>query len=101
MASSGADASIKALTKGVVVLAIVLLLFAGVVILIMNFIGDSLASVFSALSSLDVAIVVAMITGTVSVITVVAGSITNNQLSYPQKKEKYLRQCRETPYQKL
>ena len=101
MAANDSNTSLGAIIKGLITLAAVIALFAFAFIVIFNFVGDSLASAFSALSNLDVAIVVAMITGTVSIVTVVVGGIINNRISYMQKKEEYLRQHREAPYQKL
>lgn len=59
--------------------------------------GESLVTFFQALGSLDTAIIVALITGAVSVLTVIVGGIASNV----QRENYYLRQHREVPYQKL
>lgn len=59
--------------------------------------GESLVTFFQALGSLDTAIIVALITGAVSVQTVNVGGIASNV----QRENYYLRQHREVPYQKL
>lgn len=56
---------------------------------------------FAALSSLDAAIVVALITGYVSIVCVVLGAIANNRMTYLQKRNEYLRDHREKAYSKL
>lgn len=59
--------------------------------------GESLVTFFQALGSLDTAIIVALVTGAVSVLTVIVGGIASNV----QRENYYLRQHREVPYQKL
>ena len=65
--------------------------------LFIRFAAAGLASLCNAMGSLDVAIVVALITGTISIMTVVVGGIASNN----QRKQYYPRQHREAPYQKL
>lgn len=64
---------------------------------IIRFAAVGLASLCNAMGPLDVAIVVALITGTISIMTVVVGGIASNN----QRKQYYLRQHREAPYQEL
>lgn len=53
------------------------------------------------LPTMDAAIVVALITSCVSIITVVGGAILKEYLSYRYKKLEFLRDRREKPYRKL
>lgn len=59
--------------------------------------GDSLLDLFQAMGSLDTAIIVALVTGLISIVTVVVGGIASNE----QRRVQYLREHREQPYQKL
>lgn len=93
--------TIKDIVKGLVVLIAIVAIVAIALIWIINMAGPGLASIFSTFSSMDAAIVVALITGTISIVTVVAGAIINNALSYKQKKNEYLRKQQEAPYEKL
>lgn len=60
-------------------------------------IGPALSSFFASLSGLDSAVIVALITGTVSVVSLVGGSVVNSVM----KKNEYLREHREEPYMRL
>lgn len=60
-------------------------------------IGPALGSFFASLSGLDSAVIVALITGTVSVVSLVGGSVVNSVM----KKNEYLREHREEPYMRL
>lgn len=53
------------------------------------------------ISTLDAAIIIALITGCVSIFTVVFGAILKEYLSYRFKKLEFLRNRREKPYRKL
>lgn len=85
------------LTKGLLALLAILAICAAALGLFIRFAAAGLASLCNAMGLLDVAIVVALITGTISIMTVVVGGIASNN----QRKQYYLRQHRETPYQKL
>ncbi len=65
-----------------------------------NFVSDSIAALLSTLSTIDVAIVVALITGCVSIVTVIGGGIANNYLAYRQRNSEYLREHRAQAYEK-
>ncbi|KXB64285.1 hypothetical protein HMPREF1868_00094 [Olsenella sp. DNF00959] len=83
--------------KGLLVLlAIVLIVVCGIAVLI-SLAAPGVTAFFSSLSALDSAIVVALITATVSVITYVSGSIANSIM----KRNEYLRMHREKPYMQL
>lgn len=87
----------KDIAKGLLTLLAILAICAVVLGLLIRFAAAGIVSLCNAMGSLDVAIVVALITGTISIMTVVIGGIASNN----QRKEYYLRQHRGTPYQKL
>lgn len=91
----------SSLAKGLVALLVV----AGVIVLavglLINFLIGFFGNMLPILSSLDAAIIVALITGCVSVVTVIGGAIANNCLLYHQRKKEYLRDHQELAYQKL
>ena len=87
----------KDIAKGLLTLLAILAICAAALGLFIRFAAAGLVSLCNAMGSLDVAIVVALITGTISILTVVAGGIASNN----QRKQYYLRQHREAPYQKL
>ncbi len=89
--------SFRDLLKALFVIAAVVAILALGFGIVVRTAGDSLVTLCQTLSSLDTAIIVALITGAVSVLTVVAGGIASNV----QRGNFYLRQHREEPYQKL
>lgn len=80
-------------------IAIIALLAAagGVVYLLITRLGPVLASFFASLSSLDSAVIVALITGAISIISFVGGNLVSSIM----KRKEYLRERRESPYMKL
>lgn len=101
MADKNTDQSLGAILKGLVVLAAIVAIIAFALTTILNFAGSSLAAAFDSLSSMDAAIVIVLITGCVSILTVVSGAILNNYLSYRQRRNEYLRSHRQGAYEKL
>ena len=101
MAKGAQEQTVGAIVKGLVVLAIVVAIVGFAIVAVINAVAGSVANMLSALSTLDVAIVVALITGCVSILTVIGGSIANNYLAYRQRRSEYLRGHREQAYQKL
>lgn len=91
----------KDLIKSLVALIAIALIIVGAIVLLVRLAASSVANAFAAFSSLDAAIVVALITGCVSIICVVAGAIANNRMTYVQKREEYLRSRREDAYRRL
>lgn len=87
----------KDLAKALITIAVFAAICAMAIGILIKGAGDSLASFCQTLDSLDTAIIVALITGSISILTVVAGGIASNV----QRKKYYLRQHRERPYQKL
>ncbi len=73
----------------------------GGLIWLMQLVTPWLAAIVAAFSTIDAAITVALITGAVSIVTMVVGSIINSCLRYRQKKAEFLRQRREAPYMRL
>ncbi len=89
-------------TKGQAVLGwvylLILLAAAGLLIyFLLVKVGPALSSFFASLSGLDSAVIVALITGAVSTISVVGASVTSSVM----KKNEYLREHREEPYMRL
>lgn len=83
--------------KGLLALLVIVVIAAAVVAFLINLAGPGVATFFSSLSTLDSAIVVALITATVSVITYVSGNVASNVM----KRNEYLRMHREKPYMQL
>ena len=93
--------SIGAVVKGLFVLAALAVICIVAFSATINFVSGSIAALLSTLSTLDVAIVVALITGCVSIVTVIGGGIANNYLAYRQRNSEYLREHRAQAYEKL
>lgn len=89
------------LIKGMAALLLICLLVAALVQWTISSVSQPLATILQSLSTLDAAIVVALITGCVSIICVVVGAIVNNRITYNQKREEYLRVHREMAYKQL
>ncbi len=93
--------SIGAVVKGLFVLAALAVICIVAFSATINFVSGSIAALLSTQSTLDVAIVVALITGCVSIVTVIGGGIANNYLAYRQRNSEYLREHRAQAYEKL
>lgn len=93
--------SLGAIVKGLIVLAIIVVIAVMAITFIINNTSTGLLIFFDKLTSLDAAIVVALITGCVSILTVVGGAIVNNILKNKHEKDEYLRIHREEPYTQL
>lgn len=94
-------AEVVDLIKGMIVLILICFAVAVLVQWTISSISKPIATIFQSLSTLDAAIVVALITGCVSIICVVVGAIVNNRITYTQKREEYLRVHREMAYKQL
>lgn len=77
-------------------IAIVALCIVGIWAIVTNA-GPAVLSFFSSLSTLDSAVIVALITASVSIASYVFGGIANNRM----KHKEYLRSHREEPYMQL
>ena len=60
-----------------------------------------LTTIGQAFSGIDVAIMVAFVTGTISIISVGIGAIVKTKMEYSQHKQEFLTQQRIEPYKKL
>lgn len=101
MGNNNEDQPIWAILKGLITLVCVAAIVVIALSFLINNISNGLVSFFDSLSSLDAAIVVALITGAISIFTVVCGAIVNNVLSNKHKRQEYLRMHREKPYEQL
>ena len=61
-------------------------------------IENAVTRLFAAVSSFDAVIIVALITGSVSIVSVVFSSVISKIIDYKQKRREYLYQKREDPY---
>ena len=86
-----------AIIKGLLVLVFIAFIVVGGVALLIDLAGPGVAAFFTSLSTLDSAIVVALITATVSIVSFVSGNIVSNVM----KRNEYLRKHREEPYMQL
>lgn len=87
----------KELLKGIVTLLLLVAVAGGIIACVLVFAGPGIVSFFSSISMLDTGVVVALIAGLVSIITLVGGGILNNQM----KRKEYLYKHREAPYMQL
>lgn len=87
------NTEIRNTVLGLIVIIALLAAAGGVVYLLVTRLGPVLTS----LSSLDSTVIVALITGTISIISFVGG----NLVSAIMKRKEYLRERRESPYMKL
>lgn len=88
--STGITAA-KETVKGLLIVVVVILVLALAIRWSIAGVLEIAIEVLSALSSMDVAVVVALVTGCVSIVTVVLGSILSSYLSYKQREQEYLR----------
>lgn len=89
--------SLKALT----VVALASLAVLWVIRTAIGLVGGWLAPLLEVVSEQDTTVIVALVTGGVSIITVVLGTIVNSWLTYSTRCSEYLREHRETPYRQL
>lgn len=79
---------------GVIVLVVIILLCCGFFYLC--YVGLTKLA-----SNVDAVIVVALITATVSLVTVIISTVVGKRIDYKKSREKYLAEKREKPYQKF
>ncbi len=82
---------------GFVYMLIFLALIVGFIYFLLVKLGPAFSAFFSSLSSLDSAIIVALITGAVSAVSILGNTIVNSIM----KKNEYIRTHREEPYMRL
>lgn len=94
---SNSQASLTAVLKGLFALLAVAAIVVGAIALLGGLLGPGIANFLSTLSTLDSAIVVAFISGTISILIFAVKSIVDGIM----KKNEYLRMHRERPYLQL
>lgn len=87
------NTEIRNIVLGLIVIISLLAATGGVLYLLVTRLGPVLTS----LSSLDSTVIVALITGTISIISFVGGNLVSSIM----KRKEYLRERRESPYMKL
>jgi len=66
--------------------------------IVIQFIGKGISKLLSLASSLDAVVIVALITGTVSIVGVIISSVVAKRIDYKKSRQQYLAQKREQPY---
>ena len=80
-------------------LIIIIVIVAGVILKsIVKGIIESLEWLTSVVSNMDVVVIVALITGTVSIVSVIISSIVSKIIDYKKNRQEYLAKKREEPY---
>ena len=95
------EASLRTAVLGFAMLCGLVALIAVAFFIMAGLVFTGLSAVISNLGTLDAAIDVALITGCVSIVTVMGGALLNSWLSYRHKSQEFLRKRREKPYRKL
>lgn len=90
-------AGVRDIILGLIFIIVLLAGVGCVLYLLVTRLGPLLTSFFASLSSLDSAVIVALITGMISIISFVGGNLVSSMM----KKKEYLRERRESPYMKL
>ena len=86
------------IVKGLAVLGIIIIFIVFAIRYIINIIADAIIKVTQLTSNVDAVIIVALITGAVSILGVVLSSIIAKILEYRQTTKRYLYEKREEPY---
>lgn len=89
------------IAKGLAIVIVLIIVIAAALRYVISGVAWFVAELLGALSSMDAAIVVAFVTGCVSIVTVVLGTLLNSYLAYRQKEREYLRAHREDTYRQL
>lgn len=97
MADAQNDTNWQDLRKEIAALLMLVAIAVAIITSFIVFVGPRVAHFFSTFSTLDTGVIVALIAGAVSIITLVGGSVLNNRM----KRREYLYQHRETPYMQL
>lgn len=99
--NEGASANLVDIAKGLAIVVILILVIAAALRYVISGFAWFAAELLGALSSMDAAIVVAFVTGCVSIVTVVLGTLLNSYLAYKHREREYLRSHREDTYRQL
>lgn len=89
------------LTLGFVALLVIAVIVLVALVCVLHLATRAAASFFSVLTTLDAAIVVALITGSISVVTVIGGSVLSGVLERRGKRREFLLARREESYNQL
>lgn len=84
--------------KGLIVLIILVAIVVFTIQYLINILSNTIAKFAQATSKVDAVIIVALITGAVSILGVVLSSIVAKILEYRQNTKRYLYEKREEPY---
>lgn len=95
------DSSVGQTLLGLCILALIAALGLWAISSVVGALSKWIGAAIQTISTLDAAIIVALITGCVSIFTVVFGAILKEYLAYRFKKLEFLRNRREIPYRKL
>ncbi|HIV91586.1 MAG TPA: hypothetical protein H9744_07915 [Candidatus Eisenbergiella stercoravium] len=90
--------SFFSIVKGFVVLGILIGVVVAAIQYIVNIISNAIVQITQVTSNVDAVIIVALITGAVSILGVLLSSIVAKILEYRQNTKRYLYEKRETPY---
>ena len=99
--NEGANTNLADIAKGLAIVIVLIIVIAAALRYVISGVAWFVAELLGALSSMDAAIVVAFVTGCVSIVTVVLGTLLNSYLAYRQKEREYLRAHREDAYRQL
>lgn len=83
---------------GLSIIVVVLILIAWLVKIIISAAIDGVVKLSAIASKLDAVVIVALITGLVSIVGVIISSIVSKIVDYNKNRQEYLTQKRETPY---
>jgi ABC-type multidrug transport system fused ATPase/permease subunit len=92
------SSSIKDLLIGVVLIAIIGYIFIWLLGTLLGYAGSLINKLSQVASNLDVVVIVALITGSVSILGVVISSIVSKIIEYRQNTKRYLYEKKEEPY---
>lgn len=92
------SSSIKDLLIGVVLIAIIGYIFIWLLGTLLGYVGSLINKLSQVASNLDVVVIVALITGSVSILGVVISSIVSKIIEYRQNTKRYLYEKKEEPY---
>lgn len=98
---NNANVSIRDIVKGIVALVFVAAIIVIAVVALVHLLSPAVISIGQAFSGIDVAIMVAFVTGAISIVSVIVGAIAKTKMEYSQRKQEFLTQQRIEPYKKL
>lgn len=99
--NGNANMSINDIAKGLIALVLVVAIIVVAIVALIHFLTPMLTAISQAFSGIDVAIMVAFVTGAISIVSVIVGAIVKTKMEYSQRKQEFLMQQRIEPYKKL